>query len=1067
MPLRDHLRTKHPSSAVYCSLSSSSSSCTPTPPFPEETATSPDRRTGQETPHEASDTGFNPPAPALWKRLELVALYARAHPDAVYDTLGKSSAWTAVLPVSDPGPPVPVSFAVHPLSCPNAPGVPLVDLPLTSPSLTRSKRLAYHHTGLVPHQHHQHHRASSIRYFRFDTRECGWIGKTDIDLDPSECEHLPGFPFWGGTLSLPLALGAARSRQGRLLSDPVRLIPLPYAWAMVSLVRVRSPYTWAKTPPNSPLDLKLRSARMRMNQVDVLARPKNHRTTASSSTYRRSSSFLVVPRRSPRRSVPSLVVTVYVHSLSFYIQYTSFIHWSPRVRWTWEDLEPHAHELQSALSDSTTGAHREGVPGLAGPRRGPLFKCYPALSNIFTTFEPLCHKRQSERRTRHPSFAFIHLRVQRRRLRKTCPSRARDTLSEAAKATSSPPKQSQETGLRQRKPSSLRTYPSSTQGQASEFSRRKSSTPGPIVVNDAIVELTAVHARETNAKTKSKPRVPRSRDALRTSNVSTQVSFGHATLCLVDGATNSEQGEHERHAPQWDSDPRSFEDFLDEYEDLCSKYELPEEERITSLTRYAPDSNVRAFWQLLAKDNNVSSSWNTYRKVLIENTPGAGEERRYLKVDLEKLVSETQSKPMRTRSQLNEYWKKFFVISEYLVANRRLAIEDSSSAFLQGLPSPLSRRVRDQLRREDPTRHPDDPCSLQDVFKVTNFVLTAPVDDSEDDLDDPKPRTRRNAIPPASPSPTTPVSHPHIPETSSTAEPSPNVAGMLTQAVTALTRIIEAFMVRINANSCQGFKTNWGTSPTPRRCTPPPRYDSHRLETCVACQSPSHFARRCTKLQEYMNQGRCIRNLGGKVCYPDGIVVTPRSYPGHNILERLDSWQAHQRLRTQNTGSQHLPETYTDSSTTAEPATSSVAQTHLQDVSEVRCQPSSSTEPSAPQNTSTPAPCPPSRPLPTEVQKSKSSLYHNEIFAANTLLDVNNSDSDLEDISALETMLQERRRQLDLARSKLCSQASQGTHQLMKDEERKPTEAPFDPRFISSAHYVSSSQLRIDGSSGT
>ncbi|KAJ3548787.1 hypothetical protein NMY22_g1127 [Coprinellus aureogranulatus] len=524
---------------------------------------------------------------------------------------------------------------------------------------------------------------------------------------------------------------------------------------------------------------------------------------------------------------------------------------------------------------------------------------------------------------------------------------------------------------------------------------------------------------------------------------------------------------HERHAPQWDSDPHSFEDFLDECEDLCSKYELTEEKKITSFARYAPDSNVRAFWQLLAKDNNVPSSWNAYRKVLIENTPGAGEDRRYLKVDLEKLVSGTHSKPMRTRSQLNDYWKQFFVISEYLIVNHRLTMEDRSSAFLQGLPSPLRQRVQDQLRIEDPTRHPDDPLSLQDVFKVTNFVLTTPVDNSEDDPNDPKSRTRRIASPPASPSPTSPVNHPHVPETSPSVEPPSNVAGALVQAVTALTKIIEVFMVSLNTNSCQGFNMNWDTSLTPRRSATRQHHDSHRPETCVACQSPSHFARRCTKLQEYMNEGGCIRNSEGKICYPDGIVVTPRSYPGRNILERLDSWHAHQRLRTQNAAPQHIPEAPADTSNTEKLPTSSVAQTHLQDVSEVPSQRSSSTEPSAPQNTLTlPSPrrtCP----LPTDVQKSKPSLYHNEIFAVNTLLDVNNSDSGSEDISALESMLQERRRQLDLARSKLRLKASQETHRLTEDEDRKPMETPFDSCSILSTHHVSSSQRRIHGSLGT
>ncbi|KAJ3546284.1 hypothetical protein NMY22_g2109 [Coprinellus aureogranulatus] len=735
-------------------------------------------------------------------------------------------------------------------------------------------------------------------------------------------------------------------------------------------------------------------------------------------------------RRSPRRFAPSLVVTVHVHSLSFYGQYTSFIHWSPRVRRTWEDLEPPAHELQSAFSDSTTGAHREGVPGLAGPRRRPLFQVLPSTS------KHLHHLRAPE-------------------------------SQETVRAVYPPP------FIRLHSPSSSTSpYTQELLVKSKGHARQSSESHVEPAKADTPIAVRHPGPTVTHSKRRYTPRVSRTKP-------NTPASFGYATLCLVDGATNSEQ--EEVYSPPNDAPhslpstndtlrngtatPHSFEDFLDEYEDLCTQYNLPEAKIVTSLPRYAPNSDARAMWQLLAKDDNVLSSWDAYRKLLIENTPGAGEDRRYLKVDLDKLVSETQSKPMRTRSQLNDYWKKFFVISEYLVANRHLAIDDRSSAFLQGLPAPLCRHVQDQLRREHPTRHPDDPLSLQDVFKVTNFVLATPMDASEDDPDSSKPRTRRNAIPAASLSPTSPVSHPRISDMPSSIEQSPNVAGALMQAVTALTKIIEGFMASTNTNSCQGFKTKWNTSPG--TSSAPQCHDFRRLETCVACQSPSHFARECSKLQEYMNKGRGIRNSEGKVCYPDGIVVRPRSYPGRNILERLDSWHAHQRLRTQNAAPQYVPEAHSDSSTTAKPTTSSVAQTHLQDVSEVRCQPSSSTKPSAPQYMSTEGPQH-TRSLPTDVQKAKPSPYFNEIFAANTLLDIDDSDSDSdEDVSALETMLQERRRRLNLARSKLRSQASQATYQLMKDEERKLMETPFDSRSIWAAHHASSSQRRAYASSGT
>ncbi|KAJ3547142.1 hypothetical protein NMY22_g1770 [Coprinellus aureogranulatus] len=102
--------------------------------------------------------------------------------------------------------------------------------------------------------------------------------------------------------------------------------------------------------------------------------------------------------------------------------------------------------------------------------------------------------------------------------------------------------------------------------------------------------------------------------------------FGTGRSLRSPGHRTSPPSKHERRAPQCDSDPCSLEDFFDEYEDLCTQYELLEAAMVASLARYDFNSNARAMQQL-AKHSAIASSWNVYRRVTIEHTPGAGEER--------------------------------------------------------------------------------------------------------------------------------------------------------------------------------------------------------------------------------------------------------------------------------------------------------------------------------------------------------------------------------------------------------------------------------------------------------
>lgn len=71
----------------------------------------------------------------------------------------------------------------------------------------------------------------------------------------------------------------------------------------------------------------------------------------------------------------------------------------------------------------------------------------------------------------------------------------------------------------------------------------------------------------------------------------------------------------------------------------------------------------------------------------------------------------------------------------------------------------------------------------------------------------------------------------------------------------------------------------------------PQQYSARRpFGPCGGCSDPNHGIRRCPRIDEYIRQGRCIRDGAYRICVPDGSLVTPQLAEGRNIVERIDSW---------------------------------------------------------------------------------------------------------------------------------------------------------------------------------
>ncbi|RXW16706.1 hypothetical protein EST38_g9147 [Candolleomyces aberdarensis] len=336
-------------------------------------------------------------------------------------------------------------------------------------------------------------------------------------------------------------------------------------------------------------------------------------------------------------------------------------------------------------------------------------------------------------------------------------------------------------------------------------------------------------------------------------------------------------GRFERRAPRWDLAPSALEEFLDEYEELCHDCGLPSDLWVESVVRYAPDTDTRLMWKALARG---ATEWKEYRKKIIQNTPGAGEDHRHAPADLDDLISSYRSKKIRTRAQFNEYWKKFFVISDYLVTKKRLSVEEQSKKLLEGLPDALARRVRSQLRIQYPTHHPSDPYDVDQIFQAVNFVLTALDADMDDDFDDMAYRRARTSNDANTSAPnSSAVTNRQVYDATELTKPTNQLDGL----VKTFSNMMETF-TNVMANNSPGGSRR----PVPRG---PPRSGGPRAyQGCHFCSGDGHFTRECPKFNDYVSRGLCQRDQFGRVCFLDGTMISVQNSVGKDYAERVDNW---------------------------------------------------------------------------------------------------------------------------------------------------------------------------------
>lgn len=159
-------------------------------------------------------------------------------------------------------------------------------------------------------------------------------------------------------------------------------------------------------------------------------------------------------------------------------------------------------------------------------------------------------------------------------------------------------------------------------------------------------------------------------------------------------------------APRFSGDPYELSGYFDDVHFLASEASISDAAAITYAIRHA-DIEEANVWKTL--DEVKGHTWDEFVAAVIPLYPGAADDGRYRRWNLEELVRNASQKVMRTREDLGRYHREFLVVSDNLRKFQRISEGEQGSAYMSGLYHVLRSSVLHRLSILYPDHYPDEP----------------------------------------------------------------------------------------------------------------------------------------------------------------------------------------------------------------------------------------------------------------------------------------------------------------------------------------------------------------------
>jgi hypothetical protein len=92
-------------------------------------------------------------------------------------------------------------------------------------------------------------------------------------------------------------------------------------------------------------------------------------------------------------------------------------------------------------------------------------------------------------------------------------------------------------------------------------------------------------------------------------------------------------------------------------------------------------------------------------------------------IDIDMLIGKRLCIGILTASDLAQYFRTYYTITEFLKSKGRMSDLDQSRMFIQGFQPELWATIKNRLAIKFPDHYPDDPYPLSDIYEATKFVL--------------------------------------------------------------------------------------------------------------------------------------------------------------------------------------------------------------------------------------------------------------------------------------------------------------------------------------------------------
>ncbi|KAJ7224629.1 hypothetical protein GGX14DRAFT_557486 [Mycena pura] len=269
-------------------------------------------------------------------------------------------------------------------------------------------------------------------------------------------------------------------------------------------------------------------------------------------------------------------------------------------------------------------------------------------------------------------------------------------------------------------------------------------------------------------------------------------------------------------------------------------------------------------WESLPEFADHAVSFGEFTAAVFRLYPEADPDRRYSFTDLDTLVMEFSRTESPSRTAFLEFYRRFLVVSSFLISKGRLAAFEQSRALVHAIPPNIWRSVHARLCICCPDVQLDDTYPLESIRDAIDFILISS-------------STRPTSMSPSFPS--APVSLP-IP-----------VPAPCDPSLAALAEAVEKLAHLVLSSQLSTATSRLDSPPVPPHPTSRSSLSSLRPMLCSYCSNPAHFIARCPLVTKDIAAGLCKRNSEGKLVLPNGLFV-PHRVVGPNLRTRIVSWHS-------------------------------------------------------------------------------------------------------------------------------------------------------------------------------